>query len=171
MLYLLAALPAFAGDLTIDVADPSVVEVQLACGSRVLKSPVVAGVATFSENVGDCAVSFLSQVGSVSGNDKYTCGSTGCTKNAIEHRQVGNAPDRVTIVLTDASTKLLELNCPSGYRVRAPVETNTAVFDGVPAGEDCNLFWKNSAPAKGRKLRPGTWYCQNVGGTGVCRRK
>ncbi|MCA9569219.1 MAG: hypothetical protein KC656_15325, partial [Myxococcales bacterium] len=84
---------------------------------------------------------------------------------------MGDAPGRVTIVLTDNSTQLLELSCPSGYRERAPVLTNTAVFEGVPGFEDCDLWWKNAAPGKGRKIRPGTWYCQNNKGTGVCRRQ
>lgn len=171
MLFLLSLFTAFAADLTINVSDPAVVEVQLQCGTRTLRSPVISGVATFTENVGSCSVHMVAQVGQISGNDKYTCGDAGCAKMAVEHRQIANAPNRVTIILTDASTKLLELNCPSGYRERVAVATNTAVFEGVPEGQDCDLFWKNSAPGKGRKLRPGTWYCQNTNGTGICRQR
>lgn len=171
MLLLMSLFQANAADMEIHIQDPSVTEVQLNCSGRVLKSPVSGAIARFpAGELGDCSVSLLSQVGAVSGNDKYTCTARGCTRNAVEHRQVSSAADRVTIILTDESTKLMELRCPSGYRQRAPVTTNTAVFDGVPAGQQCALYWKNSAPGLARNITVGTWYCLNTDGTGVCRR-
>lgn len=161
---------AQAGEMEITVPDPAAREVQLSCDGQQLTKPLVGGVAKFPGTLANCRVRVIREVGEVKSNDKWTCTDRGCTRNAIEHRNVGAAPGRVTIILTDASTSLLELRCPSGYRERAPVETNTAVFEGAP-NEDCELFWKNSAPAKGRNLRPGTWYCQNTSGTGVCRRE
>lgn len=169
MMLLMSFFTAQAGNMEIFVTDASVAEVQLTCSGRLLKSAVIGGKATFTETVAGCAVSLVSQVGTVAGNDKYTCDASGCRTNDIEHRNVQSAADRVTIILTDASTQLLELRCPSGYRERAAVTMNTAVFDGVPQGQDCDMFWKNSAPAKGRKIRPGTWYCLNNNGTGVCK--
>lgn len=163
-------LTAQAGEMVLNIPDPAAKEVILACDGQTLKQPVVGGMAKFPGTLANCKVQVVREIGWIKNNDKWTCTDRGCARNAVEQRNVGYAPDRVTIVLTDASTQLLELRCPSGYRERAPVETNTAVFNGVP-NEDCDLFWKNSAPGKGRKLRPGTWYCQNTNGTGVCRKK
>jgi hypothetical protein len=89
----------------------------------------------------------------------------------VIHKTIESAAGRVTVVITDNSTTLLELKCPSGYRQRSRVETNTAVFENVPE-EECEMFWKGgSVPAKAREIRPGTWYCQATGGTGVCTLK
>jgi hypothetical protein len=155
----------------IKVPDPSVSTVVLDCGGNRLESPVRSGVAVF-ENVGDCSVHFIRQVGQVAGPGEYTCDGGGCRQVDVIHRQVDAAPGRVTIIITDKSTDLLELRCPSGYRNRASVDQNTAVFDGVPDTEDCDMFWKGgSAPAKARQIRPGTWYCQQTGSTGICKQR
>ncbi len=161
----------WAGEMEITVTDPAVTEVHLACDGQQLRAPVVDGVARFPGTLVNCTVSLFSTVGRLDRNDRYVCGMTGCQRRGIEHREVASDPNRVTIILTDASARLLELRCPSGYRERAPVTQNTAVFDGVPEGEDCDLWWKNAAPGRGRKIRPGTWFCQNNGGTGVCRQR
>lgn len=158
--------------IQITVTDPSVKEVILECdGGKTLRAPVRAGSVSFSESPGTCSVSFLSQIGSLDGPAEYTCGTQGCSKVDVVHRDIAAAEGRVVIIITDDSTTLLELRCPSGYRNRARVETNTAVFDGVPS-EDCQMFWKGgTTPAKAFKIRPGRLYCRVIGSTGVCQPK
>ncbi len=156
----------------IKVSDPSVSKVLLDCGGSMLEAPVRGGTAVFSQGVSNCSVHFVKQVGSLDGPGEYTCDAGGCRETDVIHRTVEAAAGRVTIIITDGSTSLLELKCPSGYRNRASVETNTAVFDGVPENEDCDMFWKGgSAPAKARDIRPGTWYCQQTGSTGICKQR
>lgn len=152
----------------IKVTDPSVREVVLECAGKKLTAPVRDGMVSFAENPGKCQVIFVSAVGTLDGPAEYECSARGCNKVDVVHRKVEAASDRVTIIVTDSSAVLLELKCPSGYRVRANVETNTAVFDGVP-NEDCELYWKGgTALARANKIRAGQWYCQATGTTGVC---
>ncbi|MEZ4319440.1 MAG: hypothetical protein R3F61_18135 [Myxococcota bacterium] len=155
----------------IRVTDPSIRTVILECGSTKLQAEVKNGMATFAQNPGKCEVLFLGRIGLIDGPAEYTCTSQGCQQVDVIHKELADASGRVTVVITDSSTTLLELKCPSGYRQRARVDTNTAVFEGVPE-EDCEMFWKGgTVPAKAHAIRPATWYCQATGGTGVCTRK
>jgi len=164
--------PASAADpVQIDITDPSARKVVLDCEGKIIEAPVRNGKVSFTQANGKCEVMLLSRVGVLDGPAQYTCGQDGCVQRDVIHKDIVEADNRITVVITDSSTTLLELICPSGYRQRSRVETNTAVFDNVPT-EDCNLLWKGgSIPAKARKLRTGTWYCQATSGTGVCKRR
>lgn len=160
-----------ADPLRIRIEDPAVREVHLDCAGKKLRAPVRDGWATFQESIDRCSVALLSTSGELDGPGEYLCGVGGCARGDVQHRRVEAAPDRVTVVITDDSASMLELRCPSGYRERANVETNTAVFDKVP-DENCELFWKGTnALAKAIKLRPGLWYCQENSGTGICAKR
>ena len=172
-MWLLALIPAALAidPLVITVADPAVTEVMLTCDGKTHRAAVVDGVASFTFRPGKCEVSLLTKTGTIDGPAKYACDRRGCAELDVIHRDVGDAAGRLTVVITDDSTRLLEIKCTSGYRARANVETNTAVFEGVP-DEDCDLLWKGSStPTKAFRLRSGTYYCSATGGTGVCKRR
>ncbi|MCB9794015.1 MAG: hypothetical protein H6741_14970 [Alphaproteobacteria bacterium] len=62
-----------------------------------------------------------------------------------------------------------ELICPSGYRLRVPLEGGWARFEEVPAGEDCTVYFKGGAPANFEPVQGGQdLKCQISATTGVC---
>ena len=173
MSLLLALLsPAHAVDpLVIMVADPSVSEVVLDCAGETHRATVKNSTASFSFRPDGCTVKLLTEVGKITGPARYACDRNGCSEIDVIHQDIVSAEGRLTVVLTDESTRLFEIKCTGGHRARATVVTNTAVFDGVP-NEECDLLWKGgNTPAKAFRLRTGTYYCSATGGTGVCTRR
>ena len=62
-----------------------------------------------------------------------------------------------------------EVVCPSDYRVRVPLLGDWAAFEGLPANEDCAVFFKGGAPAKYEPVRGGEdLKCKIAATTGVC---
>ena len=154
----------------ISVEDRNVTEVVLKCPDRTVTSRVVNGIASFSENVSNCAVEFKVNVGRITDPGAYTCGvATGCTSKGVNHRAVDDAEGRVNIILTDQSANLFELKCGS-WRERSYVTENVAVFENVPS-DGCTLHFKGGTPTKADGIGPGTYKCSAIGGVGSCRRR
>lgn len=154
----------------ISVPDRNVTEVVLKCPDRMITARVSNGLASFNEDVSNCAVEFKVDVGRITDPGAYTCSaSSGCIGKGVNHRPVSDAEGRVNIILTDASASLFELKCGS-WRERAYVTENVAVFDNVPS-DGCTLHFKGGTPTKADGIGPGTYTCSAIGGIGACRPK
>lgn len=163
---------AYGSTFEIQVADPAVTTVVLECRSGSYKTAVKSGVAAFEHLPDGCQVFMIRKSGLVDSTGIWTCGLDTCKKEEVRHNPVTDAAGRINIILT---TELppgaaLELTCNNGFRVRADVVVNTAVFDAVP-DEECTLFFKGSVPARFRPMRIGTWSCGLAGTTAICTRQ
>ena len=163
---------AFANPVTIHVSDPQVEELVFNCDGATSRSKVRNGVATMPQVPGECTVFFHKRIGSIDGPGTYSCSAAGCTLDEVHHRVISDGPATVNIVLTSkVDAHQMEINCPSGHRDRQNIETNTVVFNGVPAGQECTILFKGGVPAQYRKIRAGTYYCGLSGTQAVCTRK
>ena len=166
---------ALANDapLEVRVEDPSVTAVLLDCGGdSQMKAKVHSGVAEFFQ-VPDtaCQVLLLRKTGIIDQPGKWECSSDGCTQADVHHKDIVNAAGRVNVVVPNLQPgATLELTCPDGYRKRASVEQNTAIFEGVP-DDRCTVLFKGGVPARYSPISEGTWYCQISGVTAVCSRR
>lgn len=80
----------------------------------------------------------------------------------------GSAPLVITLAGTEHHTQGLEVDCPSGFRERAPLTSGQGSFAYVPK-EDCTLWFKGGAPAQFSPVRGGqTLDCEIVGTTALC---
>lgn len=76
---------------------------------------------------------------------------------------------RVFLMSGSHHSTAVELVCPSGFRHREGLEGGWVSFEGVPAGEDCTLYFKGGAPAKYEPVQGGQdLKCQIAATTGVC---
>lgn len=164
---------AWASTIDVTVMDPQVVELVLECSNGQYRSPVKNGVASFSHVPNNCQVFAIRRSGVIGETGKWTCDLSSCTQEEVLHREVSDAPGRVNIIVNTALPKgaSFELTCPGNYRLRTEIVTNTAVFEGVPDGSECSLFFKGTAPARYNGIGPGTWTCGIIGSTAVCKRK
>jgi hypothetical protein len=169
-LWLAAA--ASAQSLEIRVPDPMVTALVLTCADGTLQVPVKDGAVKLERTPQSCAVSMVRRSGEVTEPGRWTCTLDRCTQEEVAHRPVSDAPGRVNVILTTEVPpgSALELTCSEGFRARADVSLNTAVFDGVP-DEECTLFFKGGVPAKFRPIRQGTWSCGLSNTVAVCTRR
>ncbi len=172
MLAWLFAAPALAQSVEIRVTDPLVTALVLECADGTFKAVVKNGLATLERTPQACAVNMVRRSGEITQPGRWTCTLDRCTQEEVAHRPVSDAPGRINVILT---TELppgasLELTCSDGYRTRAEVSLNTAVFDGVP-DEECTLFFKGGVPAKFRPIRAGTWSCGLSSTVAVCTQR
>lgn len=164
------AVTAFAATIDVQVTDPKVLQVFLVCADGVISSPVKNGVASFDRMPQGCQVQMMRQSGTIDKPGRWSCNLDACKQEEVLHAPVTNAPGRLNLILTTELPKgaTLELTCPGGYRQRVEIAQNTAVFDGLPAGEDCDLYFKASVPTRFRPIREGTWSCGISGSTAIC---
>lgn len=170
---LLLSATAHAGaPLSITVTDSRVLAVVLDCGGSTMKAVVKSGKADFSEVPhGSCTVDFVRKSGTISGAGEWTCSLDTCTQEDVQHLEIKDADGRLNVVVSDLpDSTTLELKCPNGFRERAHVKVNTAIFDNVP-NEQCTLYFKGGVPAKYNPLNWGTYYCSISGTTAVCSKK
>ncbi|MEQ1569528.1 MAG: hypothetical protein ABMA64_28080 [Myxococcota bacterium] len=160
---------AQASTVDIEIADPAVTEVILDCVDGVYRSPVRSGVASFDRMPQGCKVSMIRRSGTIDRAGKWACNLDKCEQQDVLHLPVTDAPGRVNVILTTELPKgtMLEVTC-TGYRQRADVTQNTAVFDGVPSGTDCELYFKGAVPTRFRPIGPGTWTCSMSGSAAIC---
>lgn len=164
---------ALGATLEITVPDPSVVTLILECANGSYRADVKGGVALFDHLPNNCRVYMIRRAGLVNEPGKWTCLAETCSQEEILHQEVVDAPGRLNIVLASEMPKgsSFELTCPGGYRTRADIAINTAVFEGVPSSGDCTLFFKGNTPARFNGISPGTWSCGILGSTAVCQKK
>lgn len=164
--------PARAATLEITVTDPMVTALVLECRDGTQKATVKNGLATFEQVPEGCTVNMIRRSGTIDAPGKWTCTLDTCKMEDVQHAPVTDADGRVNVILTTEMPPgaWLELTCSGGFRARADVKTNTAVFDGVP-NEECTLFFKGGPPAKYRPMRWGTWSCGLSGTTAVCTQR
>ena len=162
---------ALANPVNISVTDPMVSELVFDCDGATKRSPVKNGMASLAEIPGECDVYFIKKIGKIDGAGTYSCSPGGCQLDEVHHKPISDAPGRINIILTSkVDSPMMEVNCPSGHRVRTNVETNTAIFNSVP-DEDCALLFKGGMPAQYRPIRAGTYYCSLSGGTAICNQR
>ena len=169
---MLALAQAQAQSLEISVADPMVIAVVLECADGSHKAVVKNGRATMEQVPQGCTVHMIRKGGVIDAPGKWSCTLDACKQDDVDHREVTDANGRVNVVVTSPlpTGSFLELTCSGGYRVRADIDLNTAVFDGVPQ-EECTLHFKGGVPAKYRPVRWGTFYCGLSGSTAVCTQR
>ena len=169
---LLFASQAMAGPIEITVSEPGVERLELKCGSDVRQVSVRNGVATLPDIPGNCSVFFIQPSGAIGSPGKYTCSLEGCVLSEIDHRPVSDGDGIINIILPPESAKgtnSFELTCPSGYRNRAMIDRNVATFNDVPK-ESCSLFFKGGSPMRANLSDWGSYTCQVVGVTPICRK-
>ena len=168
LVWLLTGL-AMAAVLEIEVPDPQVVAVVLECADGTYKAVVKDGLATFDRRPEACSVNFIRRAGTIDLPGRWVCDLAGCKMKDVHHRPVTNADGRINIIAATplAGGAWLELNCGTGFRARADVLENTAVFEGVPR-EDCILNFKGGAPAKFKPVTWGTYQCTLDDTTALC---
>jgi hypothetical protein len=159
---------ARASTIDVQVTDPAVTQVILECADGVYTSPVKSGMAAFDRMPQGCKVSMLRKSGAIDKAGRWTCSLDVCKQEEVLHAPVSDAPGRLNIILTTELPKGagLELTC-TGYRQRAEITQNTAVFEGVPQAE-CELYFKSSVPTRYRPIGPGTWSCSISGAAAIC---
>jgi hypothetical protein len=162
---------ARASTVEIEVADPLVSEVVLECADGSYRSAVKGGIATFERMPQACKVSMVRRSGVIDRAGRWWCSLDACKQEEVLHAPVTDAPGRVNVIVATALPKgaALELTC-TGFRVRTEVVQNTAVFDGVPDGADCELYFKGTVPARFRPIAAGTWSCSLSGAAAICTR-
>jgi len=168
-----AASSAWAGaPLELEITDPQITAVVLECTDGSHKAVVKNGVASFELLPENCSVNFVRRAGTISEAGRYTCTADGCKRTDVHHRAVSNADGRINIIAESplAGGAWLEVSCASGFRARADVLENTAIFDGVP-NEDCTLLFKGGAPARYRPITWGTWMCNLADTVAVCSQR
>ena len=172
MLTWLSTLALAGAPLELTVTDPQITAVVLECEDGTHRAVVKSGVASFEMLPENCTVNFVRRAGSLTEAGRYTCTVDGCKRTDVHHRSVTDAAGRINVILESALVggSWLEVNCASGYRARADVLENTAVFDGVPS-EDCTLHFKGGAPARYRPITAGTWMCNLAGSVAVCSQR
>ena len=155
--------------ITINVPS-DVVLVRLECaGSKTLDASPKQGVVTFSSAPKNCTVYFQRKSGRIDGPGVYDCSNKKCVQADVSHRPVSDAAGRVNVILMDDTpVPSMEINCESGYRERANVIENVAIFDAAPV-QGCTLQFKGGNPAHFKGITPGTWRCSLAGTTAICR--
>ena len=168
----LAGLAAQASTFEIQVTDPLVTSVILKCRSGTFEQAPKAGVVAFEHLPDACQVYMVRKSGTIDTTGIWSCGLETCKHEEVRHAPVTDAPGRVNVIVTTALPPgaALELTCSNEFRVRADIQTNTAVFDAVP-DEECTLFFKGTVPARYRPIRAGTWHCGLAGTTAVCTKQ
>lgn len=163
---------ARAQSVSITVTDPLVTSVVLACADGRYELPVRNGVAAMEKTPNRCEVSMFRTSGRVDQPGKWTCTLDKCTQVDVDHQPVTDAPGRINVILTTElpPAASLEISCTSGFRIRAGISLNTAVFDGVPP-EQCTMFFKGGLPAKFGPITQGTWSCGLSNTVAVCTRR
>lgn len=146
-------------------------EVELVCGDKKLRARVHSGQATFSEAPSDCKVFGVQTLGYLNGPGVFTCGNGQCTKTEIQHRAVRDAQNRINVIVATDGVPQLEMTCGNKYRERQSVKERVAVFDDVPADEDCTLNFKGGVPARYHPISPGTYECSLTGTTALCSKR
>ena len=164
----LLASTVYAAPIEITITEPNVTRLELTCGTNVRQLPVVHGKATLPDLPGSCSVALIQPSGAIDGPGKYSCGVGNCALAEIDHKPVSDGPGIVNIILAPgASPNGIEMTCPSGYRTRATLERNTAVFTGVPK-EGCTIMLKGGPPLRYTGMSWGTHTCQVSGSTLLC---
>jgi len=169
---LLTTLAWASSPLELEITDPQITAVVLECADGTHKAVVKNGKASFQRIPESCTVNLVRRAGSIESAGVYACTIEGCTRKDVHHRPVTDADGRINVIAETplAGGAWLELTCGSGFRARADVLENTAVFDGVPE-EDCILLFKGGAPAKYRPITWGTWMCSVPGTVAVCTQR
>lgn len=163
---------AHASTFEIQVTDPAVTSVILKCKTGTYDAEPKSGLVTFEHLPDGCQVYMVRKSGLIDATGVWSCGLDSCKREEVRHQPVTDGAGRVNVIVT---TELppgaaLELTCSNGFRVRANVVVNTAVFEAVP-DEECTLFFKGSVPARFRPIRAGTWSCGLAGTTAVCTKQ
>ncbi|HHO51947.1 MAG TPA: hypothetical protein ENK18_13965 [Deltaproteobacteria bacterium] len=163
--------PAVAQSLQIEIDDPKIAEVVLACADGELRAEVRDGLASFMRSPSACQVHLIQRIGEIDAPGRWRCSTRGCSLQDVEHRPITNADGRINVIINTEipPSTTLELTCPGSYRRRERIELNTAVFEDVPADE-CTLLFKGGVPAKYRPMTWGTYYCGLSGNTVICSR-
>ncbi len=173
MIWLLASwTTASAQSLQIEVADPSVSTVLLACDDGERRADVVDGIAAFMRAPQGCRVHLLQEVGHIDAPGRWRCTDTRCALVDVDHRPVSDADGRINVIAnTDLpASASFELSCAGGHRQRQRIAQNVAVFDDVPAS-DCTLLLKGGVPAKFQPMTWGTYTCGLSGSAMICNRR
>jgi hypothetical protein len=173
ILLLSSALALANAPLELQIADSRVVAVVLECGANTEKAVVKNGVATFpAVPKASCTVNFIRKSGTITGPGLWNCTLDTCTQEDVHHAPVTDADGRLNVIITGGAegSMSLELTCPSGYRERAAIQENTAVFNAVPK-EDCMLLFKGGVPARYNHIGWGTYSCALTGTTAVCTQR
>lgn len=182
MFWLAAALlaaPAHADDLTV-IVDSEVESIRLECGTDTYDKAVSEGTRRGDGQVAlafpirpgrECEVTLIRDVGSLEQLGTWACAETGCLRQDQGER-IDTAPGEVHLLIkADLPHDVLELSCPGGYRVRAPISEHRALFTDVPADQDCVLNFKGGPPMKFAPMGWGAWNCHLVSNTPVCKKQ
>ena len=170
-LFALMSAYAFAAPIEITITEANVTRLELTCGAQVRQIAVSNGKATIPDLPGKCSVSLVRPSGVIDGPGKYSCGFEACTLAEIDHKPVSDGPGKVNIILAPGvSPSGIEMTCPSGYRTRAAIERNTALFSQVP-NEACTIMLKGGPPLRYTGIGWGTYNCQASGSTLICSKR
>jgi len=94
---------------------------------------------------------------------------SGDPRPVVRTKTSSTAPGTIAIEASGATFLGVEVKCP-GARKRAAFSNGKATVQGIPSGEECELFFKGGMPAKYRGVRAGHSYsCTFPGGTAVCK--
>lgn len=175
----LLAAPAHADDLTV-IVDAEVESVRLECGMDTYEKTVSEGTRQGTSRVAlsfpirpgrQCEVTLIRDVGSLEQLGTWACAESGCLRQD-QGEQIEAGPGEVHVLVeADLPHEMLELSCPGGYRMRTAIAEHRAVFNDVPADQDCVLNFKGGPPMRFTPMGWGAWTCHLVSNTPVCKKQ